>query len=836
MLFLQNKTGFCNTAFGKFPIIFQPKSIALTPGDAGNGKICRRRYYFNCRYYGNYHQICVITHNTMKISLPLFFLLLLPLCNFGDAHTPPPDNCNPNAKTFDGYTFIHPGIIQQNAAYAPYLVRFGDYYNNYLESDIAKNENLREWQSRFCYQSPTVDVDRVVYLASRSELQNLFNAAGAKAKEAPAPFQYNLFANQIVQGGCTEVPEYLMFASSCQVHVTPRSEKWTPAMRDSVAMANLIKEGLDLFKHTQSHFLKQRIAYQVVRLAHYNRSYQQVIELYNYCLPKIDRRKRSIIYFWTIGHLAGALQKMGKNAEAAYRYMLVFRNDPGKRATAHRSFYLKNDIEWKQALALCQNDAERASMFILRAAASRIKSVDDLKAIYKLDPSNPQLGLLLVATVQSLEKVILNNQFTELKNNQKPNEKVRNEASLRIIELQEFTNQVIQQNKADNIKLWRCMNTYLSILRFDDYQAETGLRNCRSILDKKEDYDKELTVQLDIWEHLLTIHKLRMDDPYAEDAAFRIRSYAAHMFVPQFEPYLKERLAVAFGKSQQPGKAVLTAFDKKALLYHPKLDQLDDLIGSLGNSGGPTSAIETDMGMDSLMRPDLDFYLDAKGMALLSMAQPEAALQIMRRHTTGYSSKQFSPFKEYTGERTDKVVADSVNVTREQLAEKILEYQFAARANFANPELAAKYNYLLGLCYYNCSYFGYSWQAFDAFRSGQNWTRINKGPVFGSANTPYGNLEILDMRTSINYFELALQTAQSEELRARATFMLARCKQKQWFCDQKCNYRPGNKEIPVLPEPYVAYQQAFLQRYSKTKFYQQVIEECKWYAAYARRK
>jgi hypothetical protein len=772
----------------------------------------------------------------MKYRHLTLLLLLLPLCNFADPRTPPPDNCNLNAKAFNGYTFIHPGIVQQKAAYAPYLVRFGDRYNAYFETDIAKNENLREWQSRFCYQSPTADVERVVYLASRSELQNLYNAAGAKAKTAPTPFANNLFANQIVQGGCTEVPEYLMFAASCQVHVTPRSDKWTPVMRDSVVMANLIKEGLDLFKHTESHFLRQRIAYQVVRLAHYNRSYQQVIELYNYLLPKIDRRKRSIIYFWTLGHLAGALQKLGKNAEAAYRYMLVFRNDPGKRATAHRSFYLKNDAEWKQALALCQNDAERASMYILRSAASRIKSVDDLKAIYQLDPGNEQLGLLLVATVQSLERVVLNNRFTELKNNLKPDSKTRDEASSRVIELQAFTNEVIKNGRADNLKLWRCMNTYLSILRFDDYQAEIGLRNTRAILDKKDDYDRELMAQLDIWEHLQSIHKLRMDDPYAEDAAFRLRSYAVHLLVPEFEPYLKERLAVAYGKSQQPGKAVVSAFDRKALLFHPKLDQLDDLLGSLGSNTDQSSAIETDMGMDSLMRPDLDFYLEAKGMALLGMAQPEAALLIMRKHTPSYASKQFSPFKEYLGERVDKVVADSVNVTREELAGKILEYQFAARANFANPNVAARYNYLLGLCYYNCSYFGYSWNAFDAFRSGQNWTKLAQGPVFGLANSPFGNLELLDLRTAISYFELALSTAQNDELRAKATFMLARCKQKQWFCDQKCNYKPGNKEIPVLPEPYVAYQKAFLQRYAKTQFYQDVIAECKWYAAYARRK
>lgn len=160
------------------------------------------------------------------------------------------------------------------------------------------------------------------------------------------------------------MPDYLTFANQCEAHVTARGDKWRPQDRDSLRMATLIKEGLIKFRETESHFIRQRIAYQVVRLAHYNRSYQQVVELYNFLIPKVDRRKSSIIYFWTLGHLAGALQKLGKRPEAAYRYMQIFRNDPGKRATAHRSFYIKNDTEWNAAINLCQNDTERASMFI----------------------------------------------------------------------------------------------------------------------------------------------------------------------------------------------------------------------------------------------------------------------------------------------------------------------------------------------------------------------------------------------------------------------------------------------------------------------------------------
>jgi hypothetical protein len=776
----------------------------------------------------------------MKTRLNYVLTCICVLCfSFGSRNTAttPPDNCNPNAIAFNGYTFISPGIIEQNAAYAPYLVRFGDRYNDYLEKDIAKNENLREWQQRFCSAAPTQDIERIVYLGSDSEQETLIAACKSEAKEAPSPFKQNLFADLIVSSQCTEVPEYIKFANSCQIHVTPKSNQWKPELRDSMRMANLIKEGLDLFNHTNSHFIRQRIAYQVVRLAHYNQSYRQTIELYNFLTPKIDRRRRSIIYFWTLGHMAGALQKLGKRPDAAYRYMQIFRSDPGKRATAHRSFYLRNETEWKAALALCQDDSERASMYIMRAAGAKVKSIQDLKSIYHLDPQNEQLGLLLVSTVQSLERVMLNNQFTELKNNQIPQKALRDEASVRVIELQEFVHEVTQSGKANNIKLWKCIDAYLSVLRFDQYQAELSLKACMAILNPKDKYEAELIHQVKIWTHLNQIHQLNAQDTYAADGAFRLRSYAIHSLIPQFEPYLRERLAVAFGKSHQPGKAIVTAFDRNAILFNPKLDQLDDLLSSFEQNGtAPSSAIETDIILDTLMKPDMDFFVEAKGMMLLGMAQPEAAYQILRKHAPAYKGKQFAPFEERIGERVHKLAVDTINVTRQELAAKILEFQFAAKAHFTEPNKAAKYYYLLGLCYYNTTYFGHSWEAFDAFRSGRNWDRLAQGPVFGAANTPLGNLEILDMRTAIQYFEEALRTTQDKEMGAKATFMLAKCQQKQWFCDKRSAYKPGNKEIPVLPSEFSTYQKQFLQQYQKTSFYQDVITECKWFEAYARRK
>jgi hypothetical protein len=100
--------------------------------------------------------------------------------------------------------------------------------------------------------------------------------------------------------------------------------------------------------------------------------------------------------------------------------------------------------------------------------------------------------------------------------------------------------------------------------------------------------------------------------------------------------------------------------------------------------------------------------------------------------------------------------------------------------------------------------------------------------VFSQPGSPAGNRENTDLTKAFFYFQKAQQTAQNRELAARASFMAARCQQKQWFCSKTCTYRPGNKTIPALPDEYCGYYKLLHQAYSDTELYNQVVKECKW--------
>ena len=751
----------------------------------------------------------------------------------------PAGNCSPDGKTFYGYTFLHPDILTKKEVFAPYFLKWDDYYDRYyFNLDVQKEENIEEWKERFCDYASKTDIDFLVYESDINDLAGLYNAASDPKKKTPLPYRLagNTFAEVIALNSCVEPVSYLMFAKKCEPYVVAQGDGWTTYSRDTASMYTLIREGIGRFRDTESHFIKMRYAYQIVRMAHYLQDWQYTVELYNYLMPKVDRKRYSIIYYWTLGHLAGALQRMGKYPEAAYRYSLIFRNCSSKRTQAYRSFVIRNDKDWEQTLKLCTSDAEKSTLYLLRAGGTHTFAVQDMQMIQDLDENNPQLDLLLISDVQELEKIYLRTWVTDRKQGDAQGAIKREAAAKHLLELQKFVRTTIRDKKAKNLSLWRAMDGYLELLAGDRYAAEKTWERLESDLDDDDDYDIKLYQQIEIWRCLLEILNLDPNSGNTDNLAFRIRSYDAFKKNPYFEPFLQDWLSAGYAASKRPGKAILVAYPPSALGYNPSLEILDDLLVLLDEDD--PILLERTMQMDTNPERIRAQLLERKGAYLLSIGQPEAALAVMQKIIPSEAARltKFSPFREKFGERIHRQVADSLQLNRREIARRITNLEFQAKAAMAtNDPNAARYWYQIGIAYYNMSYFGYEWEVTDYYRSGYNQMRLAQGPLFSMPGTPDGNRENLDVSLALSYFERAIAATQDGEFAARAVFMAARCQQKQYFCDKESRYRPGSKLIPTLPDQYFGYYNLLLTQYSSTKFYDGIIKECKWLEAYARR-
>jgi len=733
--------------------------------------------------------------------------------------------CGPSDFSFKGYSFLLPELTAEDGPYAPYFLKFDQLYENYQqESEVQVDENLAEWQEIFCQLAKVKDIQELIYNTSVEDLETVKTAIKSKNYPLPARLNRNSFARHLERNECNETIDYLIFAKTCEPHVTYQGG-WDVPKRDIITMKNLIASGRRMFRKTKSNYIKLRYAYQLIRLAHYVQEYELVLELYDSLLPKTDTKK-SILFDWILGHKAGALYHLGEKVEAAYLYALIFQNSKSKRASAYQSFKIQTDEQWKACLLLCQSNQERATLYALRANTEESKAAEEMAEIYQLDPLNPNLELLLVKEMRKLEKDFLGIDFNDKKRDNKRFHKIpRQEANTYLVGLEKFIIQCVKENKVANKELWQLAQGYIEYLSGDLYAANTTFTELSKTIKKPR-----LKEQLDIFKLAHQITDYDGIDAEEEDEIVEvIKDNPIYKTQADFQDFINDKFAHEYKKAGTPGKAFRCHFNIQDLKPHPQEDIIEDLL-ELCQKEEKTKferALITNPDGNSIEN-DL---LDMKGTLLLLEGKPEAALEVLKRIPRNEWDKyQFNPFVDHITDCIECPLEDTIVYNKVTLIERIFELEYKAKSDFEKGPI---YYYLLGLAHYNMTYFGNSWKAMDFFRSGGNWEYRKLG-IFKHWFFPYGNQENHDCTKALEYFEKARVLTKNRELAARASFMAAKCEQNAYFTSKDCAYTGYRNEIPTPPTEYRKYFGLLKAEYADTEFYQQAIEECKFFKAYAR--
>ncbi|MBK6947515.1 MAG: hypothetical protein IPH16_04985 [Haliscomenobacter sp.] len=277
-----------------------------------------------------------------------------------------------------------------------------------------------------------------------------------------------------------------------------------------------------------------------------------------------------------------------------------------------------------------------------------------------------------------------------------------------------------------------------------------------------------------------------------------------------------------YAKNNRPGKGFLVGHSFQDLKTNPQEDLIDDVLALTEQK--EFSRYERDLLRkedNARLRKEL---IAMKTTLLFAKGQLAAALEVFRKidPTEWDDYGLFNPFIERYTECINCNLRDTSSLlNRGQIIEKLLDLEYQAQAS---REEGARYWYQLGLGYYNMSYFGYAWKAKDYFRSGVSLKRSKSASdpdVVPDIRFPLGNRENFDCSKALEYFELARKLSTDKELSAKAAFMAARCEQNQYFTRR-------------APRSYV-YFDLLKRNYTDTQFYQFVVQECKYFKAYAAR-
>ncbi len=733
------------------------------------------------------------------------------------------NSCITIDRSFKGYSFLDPNVINFRIPSAPVLLSFESLYQAYGSRHQAQvNENVQEWRDRICKRASVQDIYDLVYRSSISEVEYILSAALSKSSSLDSYRGDNTFARYLARNKCVETLRYLSYAKRCEPYVVAPGDAWEKTRPDTFAMKHLIQEARSRFLDIQSDYIRLRYAYQMIRLAHYAKDYPLVLELYDYLMPKIDHNP-SIVEYWIKGHVAGAMMAMGRNVEASYLYAQVFDKSRGKAEPAYRSFRIRTDEEWEQCLLLCKSDRERAALYVLRASAEESRAVEEMEKIYALDPANPHLEVLLVREIQKLEKDFLGLSFNDNREHNKRYHKLpRPEAGKYLIRLQQFVIRLALEKQVPRPDLWKIAEGYLELLAGDYYEAERTFRQAGDMV--KND---TLRAQLNIFKLALQISAWQQPTETVEDEVYLIRRRNRYYEAfEDFTDYLNDKLSQLYQQSGHPGKAFLVQYPLRDLKPNPQTPILEDLI-ALCAKPNPTR-IERGMIEKNDTSTILNDLLHIKATMFMAAGMPEAALEtwklVPEDQVDNYG--RFTPFAERLNDCVHCPARDvGGSFNKRQLIERLMEMEY--RANAAVPGADTLY-YELGLAWYNITWFGHSWRTTDMFRSGSSMAvqKRLKTKDFVMPHNYYklGNRENMDCSKALYYFEKARLLAKEPEYAARAAFMAAKCERNM-------------QDVAGIPTAQRTRQYFDLLRtqYKGTEFYGRIVRECKYFAAYARR-
>ena len=757
-------------------------------------------------------------------SLPaLLVLLVLPLAIASDCAPPP---------VFYGYRFLNPRVVDYETRLAPFFAHFGQVYRNELDqpANVRRRDNVAEWHERFCGQATADDIEALVYGNNFNNLERmsrtLQRAAAQRPPErvttadVPSGLRGNSFAEHLLTANCHEVVDYLLYAKRVEPYVVRPPRPFEPTHgRRSREMKDLLDAGLNVFLGLESHYVRLRYAYQLIRLAHYLGEHAYVLELYDYLMPKIEADP-SILYDWTEAHRAGALQRLGNYAESAYLFSRVFDRCPSLREEAYRSFRIQTDEQWRAASLLCQNDHERAMLHVLRAHNGRAVVLEEVRSIYLLEPDNRSLPLLVLRELRELERDLLGLDFNpRAAQNRRRLARPRPGATDRLVAFQEFVDGVLDDARVTNRDFWLLADGVLEMLAGDYFFAREAFAKLR-----RNSRNDTILAQVAVLSQVTNLLALGTVNDSVEIYYHNLLESDLRRRHPDLRPLVNDKFEALYRRNGQQAKAALMQYGIDAIQKNPTIGYIAELRRIADSTN--LNPFDRELLANRMGPHPEDDIQDLLGNHHLQQGQWEIALDYyrqiptVRRDDYGRFSPFLKQFRDRVNYRPDRQTNAAYN--KVELLERIFELEDVARRT-TNDTLAAENYFSIGLAFYNLSYFGYAWAIADYFRSGTSAAlatrRYYPFYTFPHPEAPLGNRENMSMRLAQDYFERALLRAPDREMAAQLTYFLAKAERNEYFA----NGRPGGRR----PLRYLS---LLRDEYADTRYYRRVVEECSTFA------
>ena len=745
----------------------------------------------------------------------------------------------------DGYESNYtPETFVTDASYHPFFYSNLFYYSiNYdTQHNTRFNQNnADEWQQYLGSAVKKNDVAYFLNTASRKGVDSVYLFLQGKITQVPpAARRYpSLTANN--NDKVKSFFRYLSYAKNSEdFAVQDVSNYWdyeeTKNNRPKAAtFANLLSGLNAAFADTKDAFVKQRYWFQLVRF-YFNFDAPKAIQLFEQNQANFSK---NTLYYRTMAYAAGAYYKQKNYAQANYYYSLVFDAGNNLKTVAHFSFHPQDEKDWQKTLSLCKNDNEKTTLWQMLGIfyADEARSINE---IYKINPQSNKLDVLLTRLVNKAE--IDGSRYYQ-DGEEKTN--MQQERTQNLVAQIKTIQPIADAGKVANPFLWNVSVGYLQFLAQNYTQANAYYAKADKQLPNTELAKKQLRL-LKLLTNVGALNKINEKNEtdllpdlqwlYAQNKDNRVDKFRYHEANPwgdyneetenttrnafryrEAQQWVLNTLANKYAAQNNAVKAECLVTNTAFYANNQNIEQLKTFL----SKPNPTPYEQFCITICTKKMDDLwefqaiqDIYNDKIDEAVIKMqkAGSRAKVELLA-----------NPFSNKIPDchDCDHALPQKSKYTKLSFLQKIQEMKQKLDANndpFNNA-------LLIGSGLYNISHYG-------------NGRVFYEGEVIGSGHySPYAiDKTFMDMLTnnalSVKYYQIALKNATDNEQKAKCQYFMAKCQRNEWY-NQTMYNNPDNEYSYDENKPDFIEWQGFkeLKKYADTKYFQQVLKECGYFAS-----
>ena len=773
--------------------------------------------------------------------------------------------CGPEADPYDYYTSFFYQNLPDAKAYRPFYYTGYNFLYDEAEPVETRDVLAKEW-AVYCGAHVTdgdakdfvnsfglKDVNSLYYNIEKSEPLNIADSV-----------KRNSMTNYFLQQKDLEALGYIIYAKKVQPYVTGESTGWKPVSRDNTAMDKLIKNGQQLYAVAKKDFFKLKYGYQVLRLAHYSKCYDDVIKWYDEYIA--GNKTTSVLQPLSLALKAGALYHSGRQAEAAYLFSKAFSDNDVKRVSNYISFNWSVDSreDREKYISLCKNDNEKAAMLALFALGSVGDEVQAMKEIYRLDPHNNALEVLAVREINKLEETYFTPELNKQNGgkrfyytwNDGNNDSLALAGSRHVKALAGFLHAAAQKNNTANPGLFETGAAYASLMIRDynttkKYLADAKkmkltakvkdqwvLTNLLLTINAKDKIDAAFEAQIlpsIKWLQHKAQTKKAVKSGYADAEQWKIfyRNLMSEILAKRYHQQgdmYKEVLVV--GAADRIFNEASNGYYSNAVDFlHTNLESKDvEKLYALMSSKIKTNYENYLVGFNSLR---IDDVVDFAGTAYLRDYNYSSAIKWLKKNT---AVKKYSidtnPFIDLLYDQEEAFPDEIKRTSKIAFAVEMLRLEILTQTDKIN--IARNY-YKMALGLYNITYYGHAWKLVEYSRGGTDGYYIPAG-ANAFQKEYYGCFKAHD------YFKKAMNLSKDKNFKARCLFMMAKCVQKQIRQQQYSDFGNNYNKYDEAGKNYWylfknnKYFPQFIKEYGQTAFYKEAFSSCSYLRDFVQKK